>query len=136
MKRRTPIRLNQRPVPPLTAAELDAALDPRQDAILPSSGFADSVMTALDHEAAAPAPIPFPWRRALPGIAAAALTILAILAAMVFILRTATPSIASGFSWQPQLMALLHHGDALWLLLALAVTAACLLLCRRLLAAH
>ena len=40
----------------------------REDAILPSSGFAISVMDAVRREAAAPPPIPFPWKRALPGL--------------------------------------------------------------------
>jgi hypothetical protein len=40
----------------------------RDDEILPSSGFAASVMDAVRREAAAPPPIPFPWKRALPGV--------------------------------------------------------------------
>jgi hypothetical protein len=40
----------------------------RQDEILPSSGFAASVMDTVRREAAAPPPIPFPWKRALPGL--------------------------------------------------------------------
>ena len=38
--------------------------------IRPSSGFASAVMAAVRREAAAPPPIPFPWKRALPGLAA------------------------------------------------------------------
>ncbi len=47
--------------------EIDLLLS-RKDEILPSSGFASSVMDAVRREAAIPAPIPFPWRRALPGL--------------------------------------------------------------------
>jgi hypothetical protein len=36
--------------------------------LVPSSGFASAVMERVREEAAAPPPIPFPWRRALPGI--------------------------------------------------------------------
>jgi hypothetical protein len=36
--------------------------------LVPSSGFASAVMERVRVEAAAPPPIPFPWRRALPGI--------------------------------------------------------------------
>ncbi len=43
----------------------------REDEILPSSGFTVSVMDAVRREAAAPPPIPFPWKRALPGLVAA-----------------------------------------------------------------
>ncbi len=42
----------------------------RQEDIVPSSGFVSNVMEAVRHEASAPPPIPFPWKRALPGLAA------------------------------------------------------------------
>src|SRR5215467_10118952 len=51
----------------------------QQEEILPSSGFAASVMEAVRAEAAAPPPIPFPWKRALPGAIFAAATLLTIL---------------------------------------------------------
>lgn len=47
--------------------EIDRILS-REDEILPSSGFVVSVMEAVRREAAAPPPIPFPWKRALPGM--------------------------------------------------------------------
>lgn len=50
-----------------------------EEEILPSSGFAASVMEAVRREAAAPPPIPFPWKRALPGAVLAAVTLVAIL---------------------------------------------------------
>lgn len=46
--------------------ELDRILSETE--ILPSSGFTASVMDAVRHEAEAPPAIPFPWKRALPGI--------------------------------------------------------------------
>ena len=49
--------------------ELDRVLSREAD-IIPSSGFVRSVMAAVQSEAAAPPPIPFPWKRALPGILA------------------------------------------------------------------
>ena len=36
--------------------------------LIPSSGFLGSVMERVREEAAAPPPIPFPWKRAVPGI--------------------------------------------------------------------
>ncbi len=42
-----------------------------QDEIQPSSGFLVSVMDAVRREAAAPPPIPFPWKFALPCLALA-----------------------------------------------------------------
>jgi hypothetical protein len=40
----------------------------RYDNIVPSSGFTASVMDAITREVTAPPPIPFPWKRALPGL--------------------------------------------------------------------
>lgn len=39
-----------------------------EEPILPSSGFLAGVMERVEEESRAPAPIPFPWKRALPGI--------------------------------------------------------------------
>jgi hypothetical protein len=56
----------------------DRAIDQilgNEDEIVPSSGFLASVMERVQEEAAvaaAPTPIPFPWRRAIPGILLAA----------------------------------------------------------------
>jgi hypothetical protein len=43
--------------------------------IVPSSGFVVSVMDAVRREAAAPPPIAFPWKRAMPGLFSAALAL-------------------------------------------------------------
>jgi hypothetical protein len=43
-----------------------------EEELIPSSGFAASVMERIREEAAAPPPIPFPWKRAVPGIVLAA----------------------------------------------------------------
>lgn len=43
-----------------------------EDELVPSSGFAASVMERVRAEAAAPPPIPFPWKRAVPGFVVAA----------------------------------------------------------------
>jgi hypothetical protein len=37
-----------------------------EEELMPSSGFAVSVMERVRQEAALPAPIPFPWKRAIP----------------------------------------------------------------------
>jgi hypothetical protein len=47
--------------------EIDRVLS-SEDAVVPSSGFASSVMEAVKRESKAPPPIPFPWKRALPGL--------------------------------------------------------------------
>jgi hypothetical protein len=51
--------------------------------LLPSSGFAAAVMDAVRRETAAPAPIPFPWRRALPGLIVSVIVIVSILAGWI-----------------------------------------------------
>lgn len=50
------------------------------DTLVPSSGFAASVMdsiAAITAQAAAPAPIPFPWKLAIPGCAAFLIALIA-----------------------------------------------------------
>lgn len=61
--------------------EIDRILN-RKDQILPSSGFASAVMDAVRREATAPAPIPFPWKRALPGVIAGGLVLVFIAIAL------------------------------------------------------
>ena len=65
--------------------EIDRALS-REDDILPSSGFAVAVMDAVRREAAAPPPIPFPWKRALPGMIVAGLVLVLALAALIAVI--------------------------------------------------
>jgi len=43
-----------------------------EEELVPSSGFLAAVMDRVQEEAAAPVPIPFPWKRALPGFVLAA----------------------------------------------------------------
>jgi len=61
----------------LNDAEIDPILSGK-DEILPSSGFVASVMEAVRREAAAPPPIPFPWKRALPGLALVVATLVLV----------------------------------------------------------
>ncbi|HXH85297.1 MAG TPA: hypothetical protein VNI35_00640, partial [Nitrospira sp.] len=62
----------------MTNDELDRILSSNDDDILPSSGLAGSVMEAIRSEATTP-PIPFPWERALPGLAAAGVALVGFL---------------------------------------------------------
>jgi hypothetical protein len=70
----------------------------REDEILPSSGFAVSVMDAVRREAAAPPPIPFPWKRALPGLVVAgfvlALVFVTAVVAIAQLIRASTSTTA------------------------------------------
>ena len=58
--------------------DLDRILSTERQ-ITPSPGFAHSVMRAVRHEAEAPPAIPFPWRRMMPIIGAAAVLLVAVL---------------------------------------------------------
>lgn len=55
----------------MAPGEIDRILA-TDDELIPSSGFLASVMDRVKEEARTPAPIPFPWKRAVPGIALAA----------------------------------------------------------------
>jgi len=65
--------------------EIDRILS-REDEILTSSGFAVSVMDAVRREAATPPPIPFPWKRALPGLVVAGFALVLVLVTGVWAL--------------------------------------------------
>jgi hypothetical protein len=134
---------------PLTDAAFDAAL--RDDTILPSSGFAASVMAAVESQSTAPAALAFPWKRALPGVAAAIAVLLLLLGVLIAAAVRAfhaapsapTPSAPSAalwaFDWHLQLQHLLHgtpSSGLFWFVLALALSGFCLLLCRRLIVSH
>ena len=43
-----------------------------EEELVPSSGFLAAVMESVREEAGKPAPIPFPWKRAVPGFVLAA----------------------------------------------------------------
>jgi hypothetical protein len=103
--------------------ELDRILSGEED-ILPSSGFRDSVMDAVRNEAATPPPIPFPWARAVPGLAAFGLALLTVVAAAVDRFGPGRPHVAVAF---PPLSA-----EVGWASVALLLSFACLALCRRL----
>ncbi len=55
----------------MTDKRMDEILGTDEE-LVPSSGFLVAVMDRVREEAAAPPPIPFPWKRALPGSAVVA----------------------------------------------------------------
>jgi hypothetical protein len=132
--------------PPWTDAQIDAVLS-ADDSIYPSSGFTESVMSAVGRESAAPAPFPFPWRRALPGLAAIAAALLLLLAVVISALRLPAHAAAAASAaaspmfapMVPQLLPILGHAPTLATLavtFSVGITVAALLLCRRLLSGH
>jgi hypothetical protein len=102
----------------------------RENEILPSSGFVVSVMEAVRREAVAPPPIPFPWKRVLPGLVVAGAVLVTIVVVLVGahagtvpVPRADSPSSAV-LSLGPSLFgpSLLHGGiesAATWIVLAL-----------------
>ncbi len=102
-----------------------------EDQLVPTSGFLASVMERVREEATAPPPIPFPWRRAIPGI---------LLAAVVFgggafeFVRHALPAVRELSLTQPHLSAAFDHSleQAAWVALALGVSLFSWLLSKRL----
>jgi hypothetical protein len=105
----------------------------REDEIVPSSGFAVSVMDAVRREALAPPPIPFPWKRALPGLAVGGLALACVLVAGVVADRATAlqfsmpvPSVLS-----PIVPRDLEHA-VIWTVLALVVALASVKLSMRL----
>ncbi len=75
----------------MSDSDLDRILS-REEEIFPSSGFAASVMEAVQREAAVPPPIPFPWKRALPGFCATGVAILALVTASILLLIHGGPA--------------------------------------------
>ncbi|HKF50588.1 MAG TPA: hypothetical protein VKB38_24705 [Terracidiphilus sp.] len=112
--------------------EIDNILASEEE-LVPSSGFLGAVMHRVEEEASAPPPIPFPWKRALPGIVLA----LAVLAwGTVTLVRYALEA-GSGFTMSLPDMHLAAPvarpvEQAAWVVGALIISAASWLLSRRL----
>lgn len=98
--------------------------------ILPSYGFLAAVMERVEDESCAPAPIPFPWKRAIPGI---------LLAVGVFgwvayeWIRAGIPWLRNLITAQEQMPAAISQPleQAAWVALALAISIASWILSRR-----
>lgn len=97
-----------------------------EEALVPSSGFLASVMERVENEATTPAPIPFPWKRAIPGFALALVVFVG--AAVKFALLIASPAkeALTKISIPPP------TPQTEWIALALALTLASLLFVRKL----
>jgi hypothetical protein len=117
--------------------EIDRVLS-REEEILPSSGFAVSVMDAVRREAAVPPPIPFPWKRALPGLVVGGFVLALVLATgTAAIARLVRASAAADFpiaslSVPPPMFQGNLEYAAIWTVLALVVALASVKLSMRL----
>jgi len=111
-------------------AKIEAILASEEE-LIPSSGFLGSVMERVQEEAVAPPPIPFPWKRAIPGV-------LAITGVFVWgaveLFRHGLPTLSSPMLPLPHLPVALvvPVESAGWVALALCATLLSLLLARRL----
>ncbi len=102
-----------------------------EEELVPSSGFLASVMERVEQEAAAPAPIPFPWKLALPGIVLA----VGVLGwGAVEVVRAAVPAVRAISLSTPQLSGTFAGPleDVGWVAMALGISLAASLLSRRL----
>lgn len=93
------------------------------EAIVPSSGFAAQVMEAIGREASQPRAIPFPWKRALPGLAVA----LAATAVSVYlIVSSGVPASSGSNAWLDAPLALMTRvatsDEVAWMALAAVMT--------------
>jgi len=106
--------------------DLDRILSKDQE-IVPSSGFVNSVMDSVRREALTPAPIPFPWKRALPGLASVvvSLGLLLIVGGAAFTPGIATPSqpLAGPFAYD-RILEAARTIRAGWIVLALLLSLA------------
>jgi hypothetical protein len=102
--------------------------------IIPSTGFVVSVMDAVRRETDVPPPIPFPWKRALPGLSAAAFAFVSVFVVGItlFIRETPTQPLPPKF---PSAFALIFQSwnaaGASWIVLALVLSFASVKLSRR-----
>ena len=84
-------------------------------------------MDAVRREAAAPPPIPFPWKRAVPGMCAACLALVALFVAgsRLLVRATATQPVSAGvLSAFASILQVGKSVDANWIILALAMSLA------------
>lgn len=96
--------------------DLDRILS-KEETIAPSARFVASVMVAVRRENATPAPLSFPWKRALPGIAAAIVSIVLLCGAISSSLAAPTTS------WHAGIMPSSWNGvSAVWIAVAAIVS--------------
>ena len=104
----------------MTPEDIDRLLAHNEE-ILPSSGFGVSVMEAVLQEATAPPLLAFPWRRALPGLAA-------LLAAFAVAIRNVTQALndpRSISAFEEQIREFSAYGSSeeiLWIAVAIVLT--------------
>jgi hypothetical protein len=105
--------------------DLDRMLS-RQENIVPSSGFVGRVMEVVECAASTPPPIPFPWKHALPGLAAWLIPLVSFVY-LAFAHFDASSTRSALARTAPMLAAIiegLKAVDGAWIAVALLVSAA------------
>lgn len=122
--------LNKTEFDALKLSKVDEILA-NEEELAPTSGFLAAVMERVHEEARMPAPIPFPWKRALPGFV---LAVLVFGWAGVELVRLAVPAFKQTSWVAPHFAPNLSHPmqQVGWVALALATSLASWLLARRL----
>lgn len=92
-----------------------------EPAVAPSPQFLEAVMRAVEQEAAARPPLPFPWKRALPGLVALVVAIAAVihLAAGLLVDPAAMAALAAPLA---RMAGLAAHLELHWVALAAVAT--------------
>ena len=101
--------------------DLDRILSGEQE-IMPSSGFVAEVMAAVQREAVAPPAIPFPWKRALPGIAAAVSAVALVLGSLLMGAKAHGPTLADLPPGVTSVLHVAHQMGAGWIAIALVIS--------------
>jgi len=119
----------------MSDAEMDRILS-KTDEIQPSSGFVASVMESVRREAAAPPPIPFPWKRALPILLLASFALALLVVLLVGAVMEAGRAQAAPVASLPSINTLIPRGTvestSLWTILSLVAAFICVKLSMRL----
>ncbi|MGD0731772.1 MAG: hypothetical protein ABR956_10945 [Terracidiphilus sp.] len=102
-----------------------------EDALVPRSGFLASVIESIHEQARLPRPIPFPWKRVIPGVL---LLIGALVWGAIELVHNGLPAGGGTFIPQPHLSVAPERPlqQATWVALALGVSLFSWLLSRRL----
>jgi hypothetical protein len=122
--------------------DLDRILS-QEDAILPSSGFTARVMDAVTEEASATVPIPFPWKRAVPGLIVCLILATVWIANFAVGWRHSSASASGGLTFD-RLLSMLKLGangsaglaPAVWVVVAILVSLGTMQLSMRVIASR
>ena len=114
--------------------DIDRILSLEQE-IVPSAGFATAVMDAVRQEASMPPPIPFPWMRVWAGLVVGAVACVAgsiLLLATMGRVSAPRPPLSIATVPADLLLRTAIDAGAHWLVLALVLTLASVVLSKRL----